>query len=219
MKQGIVLKILITLCFWGLLFAIGFWIGYRVGSKQTDEIINQDKRLIVRDTVFLTRRDTIKIKLPGQIVHDTIKSKDTVYITITAPTGGSLLVLDTLLTTKWQELLEVTEKIMIKLDAEGTLDFGRDIRFKWYGSKTQIELKYNEKNRSLSVTYTPTILQDLVPVSFKVTPRKFAVGGGILFANQNIYPFGKLGYYYRNDLLLYIGIFKSGGFVGFNLDF
>jgi hypothetical protein len=128
-------------------------------------------------------------------------------------------VLDTMLTTKWQELLEVTEKIMIKLDAEGTLDFGRDIRFKWYGSKTKVEIRYNEKNRSLGVTYIPAVLQDLVSVSFKVTPRKFAVGGGIVFVNQGIYPFGKLGYYYRNDLLFYIGIFKSGGFVGFNLDF
>jgi hypothetical protein len=108
---------------------------------------------------------------------------------------------------------------MINLDAKGTLDFSRDIRFKWYGSKAQIEVKYNEKNRSLSVIYTPAVLQDLVPVSFKVTPRKFAIGGGMIFANQGIYPFGKLGYYYRNDLLIYIGIFKSGGFVGFNLDF
>jgi hypothetical protein len=219
MKQGIVLKILITLCFWGLLFAIGFWIGYRTGEKEIDWAINQDKKLVVRDTVFLTRRDTIKIKLPGQIVRDTIKSKDTVYITITVPTGGSLLALDTLFTTKWQELLEVTEKIMIKINAKGTLDFNRDIGFKWYGSKTRIEIKYNEKNRSLSITYTPAVLQDLVPVYFKVTPRKFAVGGGILFTNQSIYPFGKLGYYYRNDLLFYIGIFKGGGFVGFNLDF
>jgi hypothetical protein len=219
MKQGVVLKILITLCFWGLLFAIGFWIGYRTGEKEIDVTTNQDKKLVVRDTVFLTRRDTIKIKLPGQIVRDTIKSKDTVYITITVPAGGSLLALDTMFTTKWQELLEVTEKIMIKLDTKGTLDFSRDIGFKWHGSKTRIEIKYNEKSRDLSITYTPAVLQDLVPVYFKVTPRKFAVGGGILFANQSIYPFGKLGYYYRNNLLFYIGIFKGGGFVGFNSDF
>jgi len=219
MKQGIVLKILITLCFWGLLFAIGFWIGYRTRGKEINGVTNQDKKQVVRDTVFLTRRDTIKIKLPGQIVCDTIKSKDTTYITITVPTGGGLLALDTMFATKWQELLEVTEKIMIKLDARGTLDFNRDIEFKWYGSKTQIEIKYNEKNRSLSVTYTPTVLRDLVPVSFKVTSRKFAIGGGMILTNQGIYPFGKLGYYYRNDLLFYIGIFKSGGFVGFNLDF
>jgi hypothetical protein len=99
MKQSAILKILITLCFWGLLFAIGFWIGYRTKEKRINGIIDQGKKQVVRDTVFLTRRDTVKIKLPGQIVRDTIKSKDTVYITITVPTGVSLLALDSMFTT------------------------------------------------------------------------------------------------------------------------